>query len=98
MSLAVSFGCSMWQGSSSQAERQQAPRDKWNDFVDRCWPRYDRDDSGYLSKSEAIRFFSNTFSGTNPSQFDRLFTVFDTNGDGRIDKNECAQFLRENAQ
>lgn len=98
VSLAISFGCSMWAESRSQAQREHAPHDQWNDFVDRCWPRYDRDDDGHLSKNEAIRFFSNTFSGTHPSQFDRLFTVFDTNGDGQIDKQEAAQFLRENAQ
>lgn len=95
VSLQISFSCQIWGGSKQ--ETASAPRDQWNEFVDRVWPRYDRNDDGYLSKSEAIRFFSNTFTGTNPSEYDRLFTVFDQDGDGKITKAEAVSFLREHA-
>ena len=44
-----------------------ASNDQWTDFVNRVWPKYDKDNTGDLSKDEAMNFLRNTFTGTAPS-------------------------------
>ena len=64
------------------------------------WPKYDKDNNGVLDKAEIKLFFIDYLghkgaSDMDDAQFETAFKNFDTNGNGRIEKSEMANFLLE---
>lgn len=61
------------------------------------WPKYDKDNNGSLDKAEIKLFFIDYLGSTDmdDAQFETAFKNFDTNGNGRIEKSEMANFLLE---
>jgi hypothetical protein len=60
------------------------------DECKRIWDRYDTNNNGVLERNEAEQFFRDYCTATNKSRYstnseiNRLFALFDTNGDGSI--------------
>ncbi len=67
-------------------------------IVDRIWIEWDKDQSGSLDKAETREFLKYAMKdfpqGYDDSKFDETFNVIDTDGDGLMDKQELAYFIK----
>lgn len=68
-------------------------------LIDQIWGRYDTDNSGALDKLETLNFLNEFMQlkgkpTVTVDQFNIFFKKFDVNGDGQIEKNEMASFVR----
>lgn len=69
-----------------------------NQSVNRIWDDYDTSRDGYLTLAESRDFIRDSFGNTSSRVFkdsdvDALFARIDTDGDGKINKGEMAEFL-----
>lgn len=69
-----------------------------NQSVNRIWEDYDTSKDGYLTLAESREFIRDSFGNTSTTVFsdkdiEELFARIDTDGDGRINKGEMAEFL-----
>mmetsp|Transcript_17329 Transcript_17329/g.21858 ORF Transcript_17329/g.21858 Transcript_17329/m.21858 type:complete len:93 (-) Transcript_17329:107-385(-) len=74
--------------------------------VEDIWEEYDNDNSNTLDKEECRRFIYTTireFGGQkavetlSDEDFDLTFALFDSDGNGTIDKGEMVKFIRKTA-
>ena len=71
--------------------------------IDLIWEEHDRDNSGFLDKSEAQEFVQHTLKYLDSSRlaefegskFDEGFKKFDKDGNGVIQKREMSEFVLE---
>ena len=71
--------------------------------VDDIMKEYDTDNNGYLDKNEAKTFVEKTLGemqadgaqGFSDDDFNACFNEFDKNGDGTIEREELAQFIKK---
>lgn len=69
-----------------------------NQSVTRIWEDYDTSKDGYLTLAESRSFIRDSFGNTSTRVFsdsdvENLFKRIDSDGDGKINKDEMAQFL-----
>lgn len=68
-------------------------------MVDEIWFEYDVDRSGWLDKRETLVFLKDVLNDNNQGPptviaFNKWFAEYDLNGNGTIEKNEMAGFVR----
>ena len=67
--------------------------------VNDIWVLYDKDNNGYLDKTEAKKFIFNVVGSTEAAafeenEFDECFDELDINGTGVIERAEMVSFIK----
>ena len=69
--------------------------------IEEIWTNYDKDNSGFLDKTETKQFVKNTLLEVNEkgdfseSEFEKCFKEFDKDGNGQISRDEMKAFIKK---
>ena len=69
--------------------------------VSQIWAEYDTDENNWLDKDEMRLFVQDILTecsmikNYNDRDFETVFSMFDSDGDGRISKSEMFTFIKE---